>query len=416
MNAEQEHAVHRLVGAWLEERTPVDAPAPVPDEITLRRVEVLRAGRPGLLDVVAEVGGRLAHMIAGLRRVGDEPRFLRPGDEAALGLFEDDDGLAVCLDALRDAELAPLVLATVRGVDPRPGTVAYLRDDEKVTVLDCGDRGDLTVFPWLRDGPRAAVDLLVALDAAGFNHVAAPLVRWTWEGRDLGVVQEAMQGRSGGWALALTSLRDLFAAGGRPEAAGGDFGPEAHALGTMTARMHLALDRAFERRPGSVTDWVDAAEASIGQADPALLEAPGVADLTKGLRVADLRLPAIRTHGDFHLGRMARTDQGWIVSDCGPGGVLPGTSEPTWRSPLGDVADLLWSLHEASSMAAAERDPAGRLGVDQLGRAWEARNRRAVLTGYLSTPGMAGLAGPDRDVVRNLVALLELARSVRPVP
>jgi maltokinase len=416
MNAEQEQAVHRLVGAWLEERTPVDAPAPVPDEITVRRVEVLRAGRPGLLDVVAEMGGRLAHMIAGLRRVGDEPRFLRPGDEAALGLFEDDDGLAVCLDALRDAELAPLVLATVRGVDPRPGTVAYLRDDEKVTVLDCGDRGDLTVFPWLRDGPRAAVDLLVALDAAGFNHVAAPLVRWTWEGRDLGVVQEPMQGRSGGWALALTSLRDLFAAGGRPEAAGGDFGPEAHALGTMTARMHLALDRAFERRPGSVTDWVDAAEASIGQADPALLEAPGVADLTKGLRVADLRLPAIRTHGDFHLGRMARTDQGWIVSDCGPGGVLPGTSEPTWRSPLGDVADLLWSLHEASTMAAAERDPAGRLGVDQLGRAWEARNRRAVLTGYLSTPGMAGLAGPDRDVVRNLVALLELARSVRPAP
>ena len=416
MNAEQEQAVQRLVGAWLEERLPVDAPASVPDEIALRRVEVLRAGRPGLLDVVAEVGGRLAHMIAGLRRVGDEPRFLRPGDEAALGLFEDDDGLALCIDALRDAELGPMVLATVRGVDPRPGTVAYLRDDEKVTVLDCGDRGDLTVFPWLRDGPRAAVDLLVALDAAGFNHVAAPLVRWTWEGRDLGVVQEPMQGRSGGWALALTSLRDLFAAGGRPEAAGGDFGPEAQALGPMTARWHLALDRAFERRPGSVTDWVDTAEASIGQADPALLEAPGVADLTKGLRVADLRLPAISTHGDFHLGRMARTDQGWIVSDCGPGGVLPGTSEPTWRSPLGDVADLLWSLHEASTMAAAERDPAGRLGVDQLGRAWEARNRRAVLTGYLSTPGMAGLAGPDRDVVRNLVALLELARSVRPVP
>ena len=50
----------------------------------------------------------------------------------------------------------------------------------------------------------------------------------------------------------------------------------------------------------------------------------------------------------------------------------------------------------------------------QLPRNPLARNRRAVLTGYLSTPGMAGLAGPDRDVVRNLVALLELARSVRP--
>ena len=33
MNAEQEQAVHRLVEAWLEERTPVDAPAPVPAEI-----------------------------------------------------------------------------------------------------------------------------------------------------------------------------------------------------------------------------------------------------------------------------------------------------------------------------------------------------------------------------------------------
>ena len=85
------------------------------------RAEVLRPGRPGLLDVVAEVNGRTAHLIVGLRRVGDEPRFLRPGDEAALGLLEDEDGLAVCVDVLRDAELAPLVLATIRGVEPRPG-------------------------------------------------------------------------------------------------------------------------------------------------------------------------------------------------------------------------------------------------------------------------------------------------------
>jgi hypothetical protein len=415
----QEEAVRALVATWVAQRAPEDGPEgtegaePVAPAITLRRVEVLRPGRPGLLDVVADVDGRLAHLVIGLRTVGDEPRFLRPGDEAALGLFENDEGLAVCIDALRDAELAPLVLATVRGVSPRPGTVAYVRDDDKATVLDCGDRGDLTVFPWLRTGPRAAVDLLVALDAAGFNHVAAPLVRWTWEASDLGVVQEPMLGRAGGWALALTSLRDFFATGGKPESAGGDFGPEAHALGTMTARMHLALDSAFARRADPVTGWVDAAESAIGRADPALLEAPGVTELTKELRAADLRLPVIRTHGDFHLGRTSRTDQGWVVSDCSPGGVVPGSSEPTWRTPLGDVADLLWSLHQASTTAAAERDPSGRLGVDELGRDWERRNRRAVLSGYLGTPGIAGLAGPDRDVVRNLVALLELARSVR---
>ena len=56
----------------------------------------------------------------------DEPHFLRAGEEAALGLLDDEDGLAVCTDALRDAQLAPLLLATVRGVEPRPGPVAVL--------------------------------------------------------------------------------------------------------------------------------------------------------------------------------------------------------------------------------------------------------------------------------------------------
>jgi maltokinase len=413
MTPERAQAARNLVEVWLSHRPAHEVPAVAPADIEPRRAEVLLAGRPGLLDVVAEVGGRLAHVVVGLRSVGDEPHFLRAGDEVALGLLEDDDGLAVCTDALRDAQLAPLLLATLREVDPRPGPVASVRDDEEATVLDCGDRGDLIVFPWLRDGRHPAVDLLVALEGAGFNHVAAPLVRWNWEGRDLGVVQEPLADRSGGWALALTSLRDLYALGGRPEAAGGDFGPEAHALGTMTARMHLALDRAFNRQAQPVADWVDEAETTIADADPALLDTPGMADLTKALRAAGARLPAIRTHGDLHLGRTSRTDQGWVVSDCIPGGVPPGATEPTSRSPLADVADLLWSLHQASLEAALERDPAGRMDLAPLGQAWETRNRRAVLSGYLNTPGITGLTGSDRDVVRNLVAVLELARSVR---
>jgi predicted trehalose synthase len=86
---------------------------------------------------------------------------------------------------------------------------------------------------------------------------------------------------------------------------------------------------------------------------------------------------------------------------------------PNSRSPLADLADLLWSLHQASLEAAIERDPAGRLDLAPLGQAWETRNRRAVLNGYLNTPGIAGLTGPDRTVVRNLVAVFELVRSLR---
>jgi hypothetical protein len=396
MTPEREQALRTLVEVWLSHRPVSEWHRKAPTDIDIRRAEVILAGRPGLLDVVAEVNGRLAHLVVGLRGVGDEPHFLRSGDELALGLLEDDDGLAVCTDALRDAQLAPLALATVRGVAPRPGPVAVIRDDGQATVLDCGDRGDLWVFPWLRDHPHPAVDFLQALDAAGFNHVAAPLVRWTWEGRDLGFIQEPLADRSGGWALAMTSLRDHYSLGGRPEAAGGDFGPEAYAIGTMMARMHLALDRAFDRHPEPVSTWVDSAESVIAATDPDLLDAPGMADLTKSLRTADLRLPVIRTHGDFGLERTSRTDQGWVR-----------------RSPLADVADLLYSLHTASLEAALERDPAGRLDLAPLGQAWETRNRRAVLNGYLSTPGIAGLTGPDRDVVRNLVAVFELVRSLR---
>ena len=408
MTPERDQALRTLTEAWLGLRRV----APEGD-IVLERHEVLRAGRPGLIDIVARVGDRHAHVVVGLRGVADEPHFLRTGDEAALGLLDDDEGLAVCTDALRDAQLAGLLLATVRGVEARPGPVAVLRDDDDATVLDCGDRGDLLVFPWLGPGPRPDVDLMVALDESGFNHVAAPLARWVWEGRDLGVVQEPLADRSAGWALALTSLRDFYASGGSPEAAGGDFGADARALGTMTARMHLALDSAFQREHEPVARWVDEAEATIAASDASLLRAPGVADLVKWLRESEARLPVIRTHGDFQLGSTARTDQGWVVSDCGPGGVVAPASTVGLRTPLGDVADLLWSMHRASMVAAAERDPTGRLGLAALGHAWEMRNRRAFVAGYLGTAGIGGLVGPDRDLVRRLLSFLELARSVR---
>ncbi|HEY1827746.1 MAG TPA: hypothetical protein VGF87_06985 [Acidimicrobiales bacterium] len=403
-------AVRPLVETWLAQRQE-DA-----GEIEVRRAEVLRPGRPGLVDIVADVDGRRAHFVAGLRAVGDEAHFLQSGEHAALGLLEDDGGLAVCVDALCDAQLAPLLLATIRGVEPRPGSVSILRDDDEETIIDCGDRGDLVVFPWLRREPRADVDLMVALEATGFNHVAAPLVRWVWGDVDLGVVQEPLSDRSSGWALALTSLRDLYASTGAPEEAGGDFGHEAYALGTMTARMHLALDRAFLRHSEAVADWVDDGEKAISEGDISLLDAPGVADLIATLRASEARLPVIRTHGDFTLGRLSRTDQGWVVSDCIPGGVLAGSTTPGRRSPLCDVAEVLWSLHQASVAAATERDPAGRLGLAARGQAWEMRNRRALVSGYLGTPGVLGLTGQDRELVRNLVAFFELIRSARSRP
>lgn len=424
---ERRVAIEHFVRVWLDqreaearppERWAIQAAAPLastgadggPRPLSLREIEVLRPGRPGILDVIVDVEGRAAHLVAGLRRPGDEVHLLRATDDPVLGLLDDEDGLAVVVDALRDAELAPLVLGAVWPTGAGAGVAASIADDEDGVMLAFGDRCTMTVFPWLTDGPHPAVELLIALDGAGFNHVPAPLAIWRRGGQDLGLVQELLAGSAGGWALALTSLRDLYGSGESPERAGGDFAPEALALGTMTARMHLALDRAFGRRTGSVTGWLDDAEAVVRAADPAQLAVEGVADAIAEVRALDLRAPEIRTHGDFHLGRTARTDQGWVVSDCIPGGIPPGDFEPVYRSPLADVADMLWSLHHVATVAAGERDPTGRLGLLERARAWEARNRRAFFVGYLGVPGIGGLVPPDREVVRKLAAVFEVER------
>jgi maltokinase len=408
---DRQRALGELAAAWAARYSSEDAEVAVAPRVI--QAEVLLAGRPGLVDIIAEVGDRTAHAVVGLRRPGEEAHLLRTGDEPVLGLLEDELGLAVAVDALADADLAPLVLAAVTGSAPGPGPVSAAPGDLGAVVLNVGDRCTLTVFPWLCEGPDPSVALLVALDEAGFNHVAAPLALWRRAGRDLGVVQELLAGSAGGWALALASLRDLFAKGGPAEAAGGDFAPEARNLGTMTARMHLALDRAFGRQPAAVASWSAEVRSVVATSDPSLLAVERVGETLAALERSELRCATIRTHGDLHLGRTARTDHGWVVADCRPGGVAPGADGPVLRSPLADVADLLWSLHLAATEAAAERDPAERSGMGAPALDWEARNRRAFLSGYLATPGIGGLVPADRQVLGDLLAAFELERAAR---
>ncbi len=408
---DRQRALGELAAAWAARYSPEDAEGTT--ALRVVQAEVLLAGRPGLVDVIAEVGDRTVHAVVGLRRPGEEAHLLRAGDEPVLGLIEDDLGLAVAVDALSDAELAPLVLAAVTGTAESPALVSVAPEVDGAVVLNFGDRCSFTVFPWLCEGPDPSVAQLVALDEAGFNHVAAPLALWRRAGRDLGLVQELLAGSAGGWALVQASLRDLFARGGPAEAAGGDFATEARDLGTMTARMHLALDRAFGRRPAAVASWAADVRSVVAASDPSLLDVELVGETLAALARSELRCATIRTHGDLHLGRTARTDHGWVVADCRPGGVPPGAVGPVFRSPLADVADLLWSLHLAATEAAAERDPAERGGVGAPALDWEARNRRAFLSGYLATPGIGGLVPADRQVVGDLLAAFELERAAR---
>ena len=90
------------------------------------------------------------------------------------------------------------------------------------------------------------MEVTIALAEAGFGHVALPLVTWREDPYDLAFGQQYLAGGSEGWALALTSLRDLYnSACEDPAEAGGDFANDARRLGRMTAQMHLALAETF---------------------------------------------------------------------------------------------------------------------------------------------------------------------------
>ncbi len=400
-------ALEPLVVAWLARRGVGGV-----GRLEILEAEVLRPGRPGLLDVVASVDGRTAHLVLGLHPPGAEVRTLRGVDDGVLGGFADEAGPAVAVDALFDADLAPLVVVAIVGEPVAVASIAA--DDDRATVLDAEDRLSLSVFPWPTEGPHPAVDMLVGLDEAGFNHLAAPLALWRRRGRDLGVAQELLTEAADGWAVARTSLRDLYGAGGSPEEAGGDFADEARALGTMAARLHLASERAFGRRSASVADWASEVEARVKDQAPALARSEPFRQSLASLRERTERAAAVRTHGDLHLGRTARSNQGWVVADWLPGGA-DSAGEPRYCCPLSDVGDMLWSLRHVAGVALEERDQALRPGLEGAARAWVDRNRRAFLAGYLATPGISELVPTDGELVEQLLVAFELGEAAAKV-
>ncbi|MHB8328302.1 MAG: hypothetical protein ACYDD6_01510 [Acidimicrobiales bacterium] len=400
------------------------------DPVRIVEVEALRQGRPGILDVVAEVGERTVHVPLGLRAPNDQYHFLPDGEDPVLGLFEDAEGKAVAFDALRDPEVIALLLRAVSGERADHTLVRQIRIDEASVTLGVEDRFAFTVFNDMISGPRPSTEVVLALDEVGFNHLAAPIALWRRGAWDLGFVQEHLAGGSTGWALALTSVRDLYASGGSPDMAGGDFGAEAHRLGTMSARMHLGLEAAFGHQQAQTSAWADAIEEVIRAGDSTESGRPEVTALLEDVRSLSKPGYAIRTHGDFHLGRVWRTEQGWYVSDFSPGGrpvglahsdpeaaerppAGPGGARFMHRSPLADVADMMWSFGHVAASAATERDPTGREGLDELAQAWQQRNRRAFLAGYLGVPGITTVVPAGREAVRVLVAAFELERRAR---
>ena len=371
---------------------------------------------PGLVQALVDarlVGGEIAsyQLVIGLRPAGCQEQFLEGKPEATIAELDSELGPALAYDAAVDPELA---IALLHHMAPSEEVerARYLGADQSNTSVVFDERLILKLFRRLADGPNPDAEVTRALVDAGFSHVAEPVAEWRGEAGDFAVVNQFLVGGSDGFQLALTSLRDLYDRRCRPGDAGADFAFDACRLGTMTAEMHLALARAFGATDGDAATWADDMERQL---DRVRLDADLVARCRRvydRLRHLADAGPAIRVHGDYHLGQVMRTDAGWHVLDFEGEPDRPLEERRRPSSPLRDVAGLVRSFDYAPKVALADwgLDPDPELL--ELADAWEHRNANAFVAGYLSTEGV-GAVLPAADADRRLVqAAFELDKAV----
>jgi maltokinase len=390
-----------------------------------------RGGDPRLLHVLADVtykdaeNGEPPHtyqVFVGIRRV--LPESLR---HAAIG----DPDLPVpefgghCYDGLHDAQLAAFLLERIAGRDS-VGPLRFdrlaghpLRTDVRALVLTgeqsntslvYGDEYIAKVFRRPPPGRSPELELGLALARAESPHMAPPIGWAQLEGHGgagaepitLLTLQPFLPSATDGWALALTSVRDLLAAEPDVSAAraGADFGPEAHRLGMATARVHQALTATLPTgwlEPGEVAQLAEGMrrqlEANARQVPQLRRYVPGLARSLDRLAGLGGPLPVQRVHGDYHLGQAVRTVYGWVLLDFEgePARSLAERRAPA--SPLKDIAGMLRSFdyaahHLLATFAPLASEPPGAAELMTVRAAeWAARNRDAFCRGYAEVLG-----------------------------
>jgi len=285
-----------------------------------------------------------------------------------------------------------------------------------VVTTASGSRLFVKLYRRLEDGINPEIELLDHLTRQGFRYVPRLLgtasFRRGAETFAMGVVQEALDMDSDGWAYATEKVGQFFdrVAGTPPPDEGlpdaplawiEDTSPEllemARTLGVRTAEMHIALtaaeSEALQPRPGS-TDDTEALVARIRDelaATRQMLDAHGNAHgeppSDDDWRHAEERLDRlgeieatrqkIRVHGDYHLGQTLYANGEFYILDFEgePARTLAARRQHDYA--LRDVAGMLRSLSYAAFAPLVGRD-----GADQDLERWAEALVRACETTF----------------------------------
>jgi maltokinase len=290
---------------------------------------------------------------------------------------------------------------TADGSDARGLDSLVLTGEQSNTSLVFGEAAIFKVFRRVAPGPNPDLEVTSALAELGSTHVAEPYgwveTRIDGAATVLAIMSRYLRAASDGWALAATSVRDLYARhatdGASAAEAGGDFAGEAERLGVATARVHADLADAFglsELEPEALRELAEQMYRRLDMAIAAVPELGRHADMI-GTAYSNLAkildpVPAQRVHGDYHLGQVMRTQTGWIVLDFEGEPASPLAQRRARSSPLRDVAGMLRSLEYAARhqlVSHPERDSLAASATD-----WVKRNSDAFCAGYAAAGGI----------------------------
>jgi maltokinase len=338
---------------------------------------------------------------------------------AFVGEETDDDGTRRHLyDALHDKDATVHWIDGIAGDLSVPG-LSFHRDpsldelpaggpsivvgaEQSNTSVIFGDTVILKVFRKVSPGVNPDIEVHSALAAAGSTHIATPLgwVEGTWIDADgteltasLAMAQTFLKGATEGWELALTSVRDLYAeADLHADEVGGDFAGEAQRLGAATAEVHLAMAEVLPTGTLEGKELAALAEAMRVRLDRAAAEVADLTPYVEALQAAfddvaalDEPVDVQRVHGDYHLGQVMRTLEGWKLLDFEGEPARPLAERRALESPVKDVAGMLRSFDYAARHLLADHPHDAQR--EYRAAEWAGRNRDAFCEGYARAGG-----------------------------
>ena len=373
--------------------------------------------------------------------LGSRPGLKGDLEHAVIGAV----GGRTVYDGLADGEISRLLLSMIvsgtavgslRFV-PEPGTEAPivgpgrpLLGEQSNSSVIYGERAILKLFRRATGGLNPDLELHRALGREHSAEVAPLLGAIEGELPDgaggsvpmsVAMLQDYASNSADGWAMALTSVRDLLAEGDlRPDEVGGDFAGEAMRLGKTVAAVHTELARALgtarleTEGVRGVADWMLARLDHAADAVPEVAERrDAIAEVLEGVNsAASTGLLVQRIHGDLHLGQELRTPRGWLVIDFEGEPSRPLSDRVRPDSPLRDVAAMLRSFDYAAFHQLAEWEPgtgdtsSPPSHLQRRAQEWADRNRSAFCDGY------AAIAGSDPREDLAVLRAYELDKAV----